>query len=204
MLEGEHGPGLGWRRATPATWDGRLATAISAIGSPPVLTIAAVAYAGSGAWPWIVAYVTIGVLLPLGYLVWLVRQGRVTDLDIQLREQRAGPMLATAGCAALAWGLLWVGSAPLSLVVLAGGLCLEALLLLAITLRWKISVHCAAAAAAAVVIGSGLGTPWTLICVALVAWSRVRLRRHTVAQTIAGSALGLGVAYVVVSLVVWA
>ena len=181
----------------PRTWDGRLAYVISQIASPPVLTIAAMALLASTlasprAWTWAGVYVMLAIVTPILYLVWLVHQGRVTDLDVQLREQRTAPLVFAVACAGLAWLVLMLGRAPVQMIVVAGGLWLQMVLIFGITLRWKISVHSAAAAGIATLAWSLAGTVLPLVIgVPLIAWARVRLRRHTVAQTIAGSVLGL-------------
>lgn len=183
----------------PRSWDGRVAYVVSQVGSPPVLTTGAVALlaaalSGLRAWLWAGAYVGFSMMTPLVYLVWLLWRGRITDLDVQLREQRMRPMLFTIACAIGAWLLLLIGAAPQPLVILAGALLIETLILFVITLRWKISVHCAAAAGAATVIWSIVGSPLPLLVgVPLIAWSRVRLHRHTLAQVVAGSILGVAV-----------
>ena len=191
----------------PRDWDGRLAYAISWIASPPVaaavaLGAAAAAQAVPGAWAWAGLYVALGIATPVVYLVWLARTGRVTDLDVQLRRQRARPLLFTLTCGALATALLALGGAPPTLTALAIALWLETALLFGITLRWKISVHCAAAASAATWVWLLTGTLWPLLVgVPLVAWSRVRLRRHTLPQTIAGALLGSAIVWSVLALV---
>jgi membrane-associated phospholipid phosphatase len=156
------------------------------------MALTASVLSGSRAWGWAGAYVVLAILLPVSYLVWLVRRGRVTDLDVQLREQRIRPMVVAVAGAGLAWGVLLLGGAPSQMVVLTGALCVQTVVVVAITLYWKISVHCTAAAGAATVIWFLLGTPFPLLIgVPLIAWSRVRLGRHTLAQTIAGTLLGL-------------
>ncbi len=180
-------------------WGGRLAYAISQVGSPPVLTATAIALNGSmlsspRAWMWAGIHILLAILAPLLYLVWLVRQGLANDLDVQLRQQRIKPMLFTVVCAGLAWLVLLLGAAPQPMVVLAGALWVQAAMIFVITLRWKVSVHCTAAAGTATVAWFLMGTPLPLLIgVLLIAWSRVRLRRHTLAQTIAGMLLGLAV-----------
>jgi membrane-associated phospholipid phosphatase len=143
---------------------------------------------------WAGMYVSLAILTPLLYLFWLVRHGRVTDLDVQLREQRMRPLLFTIACNGAAWVLLILGAAPSLMVVLAGVLWVQMSAIFAITLFWKISVHCAAAAVAATLIWSLTGTPLPLLIgVPIVAWSRVRLRRHTVPQTVGGALLGIAI-----------
>jgi len=181
-------------------WSGeRFAYVVSQVGSPPVLTsVGAAAIASvlptAGAWAWAGVYVGLAILTPLLYLVWLVRRGRVTDLDVQLRRQRTGPLVFTLACAGVAWLVLVLGAAPSPMVALGGAVLLQLAVIFAITLRWKISVHSAAAAGVSTLIWSLMGTPLPLlIAVPLIAWSRVRLGRHTVAQTVAGALLGTAV-----------
>jgi membrane-associated phospholipid phosphatase len=183
----------------PRTWDGRLAYVISQIASPPVLTIAAMALLASTlasprAWKWAGVYVMLAIVTPILYLVWLVHQGRVTDLDVQLREQRTAPLVFAVACTGLAWLVLVLGGAPVRMVVVAGGLWLQMMIIFGVTLRWKISMHSAAAAGVATLAWSLVGTALPLVIgVPLIAWARVRLHRHTVAQTIAGAVLGLSI-----------
>ena len=177
-------------------WDERLADVISQVGSPPVLVAGSMALtAGSvanpGAWLWAVTCVLIGVIPSVLYLVWLLHRGRIASLDIPFREHRIRPFVFTTGCRMVAWLVLWVGTAPLPLVLLAGILSLQTLFILLVTMRWKISVHCATASGAAVMAWSLVGV-WLpmLVGVSLIAWSRVRLRRHTMTEAMAGLLLG--------------
>jgi membrane-associated phospholipid phosphatase len=183
----------------PRAWDGRVAYVASMVFSPPVLSVivmllTASVLSGVRAWAWAGIYVFLAVLLPLLYLVWLLHRGLVTDLDVQLREQRIRPLLFTVICAGLAWVVLGLGVAPRQLVAVASALSLMTMIILSITLWWKISVHCAAVALGAAVVWALFGVVLPLVIGApLMAWARVRLRRHTVAQTIAGLLLGLTV-----------
>lgn len=189
-------PGTIDRRLTPRAWDGRLASVISNAGSPPVLASAVVGLtalklSSARAWIWGGVYVVLGVLMPFLFVVWLVKRGDITDIDVQLRKQRIQPLLATIVCNGLAWLVLALAVAPATMTVVAGALWFQAVVVLAITLRWKISVHVATAAGVTTMAWALLGTPLPLVLtVPLVAWSRVRLRRHTVLQTVAGAFLG--------------
>ena len=68
----------------------------------------------------------------------------------------------------------------------------EIFLLFAITLVWQVSVHTATTAGlvtfACLAFGP-IAACWTLL-IPLVAWARIYLRRHTLAQTLAGAFLG--------------
>jgi membrane-associated phospholipid phosphatase len=144
----------------------------------------------------------LSILTPFLYLLWLLHRGLVADLDVQRREQRTRPLIFTLACGGLAWIVLAAGRAPWLMSVLAGQLWLQTLLIFVITLYWKISVHCTTAAAVATLVWSLFGTPLPLLVgVPLIAWSRVRQRRHTLAQTIAGSLLGIAMTLVTLSLI---
>lgn len=187
-------------------WDRRVASLISNVGSPPVVmsvTVMLMAFkiAGSEAWIWGAVYVVLGVLFPFLYVVWSVMRGQITDIHIRLREQRRRPLLVTLICAGVGWLVLVVGAAPAGMTTVAATLWLQVVVIFFVTLRWKISVHTAAAAGGATLIWTLLGTalPFLLV-VPLIAWSRVRLRHHTLPQTLAGALLGSIVFFVATSL----
>lgn len=178
-------------------WGERLARWISRLGSPPLLAavtilLGAQASADRSAWLWAAFYILCAISLPAGYVLWLVQQEKVTDFDLRLREQRLGPLLVTVTSAFVAWLGLWLGSAPRLLLLLTGAAWVQLALLLVITLRWKISAHCATAAAFitfSLALFGSTAAP-LILTLPLIAWSRLRLRRHDLAQTIAGSFLG--------------
>jgi membrane-associated phospholipid phosphatase len=181
-------------------FDERLARVVSNIGSPPVTTVvASLLIAGTAAtqraWLWSGVHVTLVVVAPLAYLITLFLLGKVSDLDVQMREQRIEPFVVLLLGTVVAGVVLYLGSAPPLLVTAAWAHATEVALILGITTRWKISVHCAAAAGLAVLAYS-LGHVSALAAIPagpLVAWSRVRLGRHTLAQTLAGIGLGSAV-----------
>lgn len=189
-------------RLRPERWDERIASLISYAGSPPVLVAFTMLLSDAKAWFWSVVYLLVAVLLPVMRLVWLVKRGFITDLDVQLRKQRIGPLSYTLIFSGLAWGLLALGGAPPLMRALAAALWVLEALILIITLRWKISVHSAMAGAAAWMIWHELGLVWIpLTGVMLIVWSRLHLQRHTALQTLAGATLGATVFRVVISII---
>lgn len=190
-------PGWGIRAhldTMPAAWDGRLAFVISQVASPPMQALTGLLLVGwqlrsGSAWAWLGVLLFLAVLAPLFYVLLAIRLGQVSDLDLQSREQRTLPMLVTIGSLFLGGLVVWVAGAPPLIVLLALACGLEMVALFLITRRWKISMHSAAAAGVAVLAWRLLGTtawPFGLMVIA-VAWSRVRLQRHTVPQTILGA-----------------
>jgi hypothetical protein len=140
-------------------------------------------------------YVGLTILAPCLYIIWLVQKGVVSDFHLPKREQRLRPLLFSLATALIAWVLFQRGDVPAALRMLASVNSIQAILFLLITLRWKISLHCATAAILAELLlcyFGPLAAPFAL-SVPLIAWSRLHLRRHTLAQTIAGTTLGLAI-----------
>lgn len=185
-------------RVEPHTWDRGLASLISLVMSPPIMIITSMAVRagtveGVRLWLWVVVYAIVGAFVPLTYLYRQVRREFVSDFDLRVRTERVKPQLVTAASLCIAWGILFLGRAPGQMINLAATLFLLSVAILSITLQWKISMHCAATGAAGMVLGIVTGAYWPLVLgVVVVGWSRLRLRRHTPAQIIAGSLLGIG------------
>ena len=183
----------------PATWDRKLARIISDVISPPVVTILgalffALAIDTRPSWIWTGLYVFIVMGVPTLYIIRLVRRGLVTDFHLRVREQRLKPNLMIAGCSIAGWLLLLAGNAPYPLIVLAGIGVIQTTLLLAITTKWKISGHSMGIASFAILVWSIYGSVAfpVLFTIPLVAWARLRLKRHTLLQTVAGAVMGIG------------
>ncbi|HOT90799.1 MAG TPA: hypothetical protein PLJ78_04270 [Anaerolineae bacterium] len=202
MLEGKRSPQRAPLEAIlkPHTRGEHLAYWISQAGSPPVMGLLALILIAASltlpnVWLWVGVYVMMAMVIPMLFLIWQVRHGQVTDLDVQLREQRKGSLLVTIAGFGLSWLVMHVGGAPPTLTAMAGAGCVQWLIIFAITLRWKISAHTTSAAGVTVLILRvfGLAAAPLVVSVPLIAWSRVKLRRHTLGQTLAGILLGSGV-----------
>ncbi len=175
-----------------------LAYGISQVGSPPTmgilpLILIVTSLALPGIWLWSVVYMLLAVVAPLTFLIWQVLHGRVTDLDVHLREQRKAALLVSIAGFGAAWVALVLGHAHPFLTVLAGTGLMQWLAIFIITTRWKISIHAASATGVSLLLIRMFGSPTApfLVSIPLVAWSRIKLRHHTPAQTFAGICLGL-------------
>jgi hypothetical protein len=178
----------------------RLAYWVSQIGSPPLTGAGAALLIGftlstAMAWQWILVYISLTILAPCAYIIWLVQAGKVADFHLPNREQRIRPLLLSLSAALVTWLVFDRMQAPRLLQMLASVNGVQTALFLVITLRWKISLHCTAATIlselAFVLFGAG-AVPLTM-SIPLVAWSRVHLQRHTIGQTVAGVLLGIGI-----------
>lgn len=136
---------------------------------------------------------------PMIYILIGVRLGKFTDVDVSKRSQRTGPFIfgiisAFAGLLALSWI-----HGPKNLQTILLLTIISGILMMIITMWWKISIHASSLAGAATMLTALYGTVMlpTFVLVALVGWSRVVLRRHTLAQVIAGSCLNIALTTIV-------
>jgi membrane-associated phospholipid phosphatase len=131
-------------------------------------------------------------LVPAGYIEYERGRGTWGDRHVVDRTKRAPiflVILASIGTGAL---LMTLGHAPADILRAMIALWLMTVVLLAVNTVWKISVD-SAVASAVVTLLAVVHSPWWLPAygvTALVCWSRVALRYHTVTQTAAGATLG--------------
>ncbi len=179
---------------------GQIAYWISQIGSPPLTgTVTALligfSLATSPGWVWVLFYIALTILIPCAYITWLVYAGQAVDFHLPKREQRIRPLLLSLVTGIITWVVLYYEDAPPILQMLAAINGVQMALFLVITFYWKISLHCTAAtilAVVAIAIFGASAVPFTM-SIPIIAWSRVYLRRHTLAQTIAGIFLGIAI-----------
>ena len=139
---------------------------------------------------------------PLIYVVIGVRSGKLSDLDISRRSERAGPFLF--GIVSVSVGLLVLSltNGPRDLETALILTAISAALLMVTTLWWKISIHASSMAGAATMLTAlyGMVLLPSFLLLILVSWSRVVLRRHTVAQVVAGALLSIFLSLVILKL----
>lgn len=179
---------------------------ISDLLSPPVvwgalaLPMAARAADSLGqAMQWALVYVALVCLLPAAYIAFEVWRGRITDVHINLREQRLRPFTVSLIGTGIAWFALQLLGAPTLMPLFTLFTLLQILLMLVLTTRWKISMHSMSITSAVVTAGALYGVPTLLLfspLIALVGTARVRLRRHSLGQVIGGIAVGGGITLV--------
>ena len=182
---------------------------------PPVAFALIDAHFGAGlaevAWTFGVSLVFF-CLVPLFYVVGMIRAGRTESLEVRERHARLGPLLVGMGSYAVGALLLWrtvEGPALPVIAAFAALFPLNTALILLINTRWKISLHMTALAGFCGVLLFTALTVWRdlpadveaalevatvaplLLAVPLLMWARVRVGAHTVGQVVAGAAFGL-------------
>jgi hypothetical protein len=142
---------------------------------------------------WAVLYGLLVSLLPLGIVLYMLKTGRISDLHIHNRDERHIPYLIT-----------FVGTVIAFIVthVFGGSQLLRSLLVCNIVglaflgfinVRWLISNHTASIMLAAVFSGFVFGRTASVALtpvVGLTFLARLVLRRHTIAQLVAGLLVG--------------
>lgn len=168
------------------------------IVSPPVIFATlgyAVAWSQLPFWPgllWGSLYGLLISLLPIVYVVWLLRSGRIEDINMNRQERRL-PYLVAVVCASVAALVVYFGGGPAYLyhLTLLNVIALGAMGL--INSVWQISNHATAIVSAMWVAGAVFDR-WAAVvllplCIGVCA-ARIYLRRHTPSQIAAGAALG--------------
>ncbi|GLZ78529.1 hypothetical protein Afil01_33360 [Actinorhabdospora filicis] len=142
-------------------------------------------------WAALIAFAAAGV--PMAIVVRGVRRGTIrSGHHIGDRTERYVPMIAAVVVAGALCAVLALGGAPPPMVAVTVAMLVSAVVCLAITARWKVSVHAAVAAGSAAILTAFYGIvtgPLWLVAVA-VCWSRVRLGAHTPRQVLIGALLG--------------
>ena len=135
-------------------------------------------------------------------LIWETRTNAKFDLDVPARTERNHPLLFASVSYLIGTAALVAAHAPLLTTVLMFGYFAGTLCLFFINLYWKISIHTMGIAGPTTVLVSVFGYWGMLLGLLLppVIWSRVYLKKHTVAQAITGAILGFVLTAVALSL----
>jgi hypothetical protein len=183
-------------RLPHTTW----ARAVSNVLSPPVVwAVLAFPMAyhagkdGDRALSWALMYGLLVCLLPMIYIAWNVKRGHISDLHMQIRRQRIRPLIVTIVGTSIALGALILTGAPPLMPMFALFTLLQIALLTLITVVWQISFHAMSISGAVIAAGALYGAvPAFALAplVVLVGGARLKLRRHTLSQVIAGALVG--------------
>jgi membrane-associated phospholipid phosphatase len=139
---------------------------------------------------------------PLMYIVIGVRLGKLSDIDVSRRSERAGPFLYGIISATIGWLVLALTNGPRNLQTALIITAFSGVLMLLITFKWKISIHASSLGGAATILTALYGAVMLPLfgLVALVSWSRVALRRHTITQVVAGSLASIVISLAILKL----
>lgn len=132
-----------------------------------------------------------GAILPLSSTYYLVRKGIIPDLYASDRTTRTEPFLwAMASYLTGVTALLYV-NAPFVVTALMACYFVNAIVMLIITLYWKISIHAVGISGPITALVFELGAKMLIFFLLMlpVGWARVELKAHNKLQVAAGAIL---------------
>ena len=144
--------------------------------------------------PWAATYGFVVSLLPILFVLWLLKTGRISELHMSDTGERHLPYLIAVICGFIIYGLVALFDGPQLLKCLAVFNIVTLAILGVVNVWWLISFHATAIAAAWTIIGLVFGWPASLLVLPFVIGVvvvRLFLKRHTPAQVVAGLALGV-------------
>jgi hypothetical protein len=135
---------------------------------------------GSGALPW----------LYIRYGIW---RKRYSDKHLSVRQERLVPMMVAFACVVATFLLLLFIHASSFLLLTLIDVLVIGLIAIAITTRWKISLHLMAISGAITILILVMGFSMLILVplIPLVIWARCRINAHTFAQTLLGSLIAV-------------
>jgi hypothetical protein len=133
------------------------------------------------------------VILPIVPIVYEAWKGNV-DLDVSRRESRTKFFIFSMMCDVLAFSIYSLLGC-LIMSTLAAAYFSVTLGITIVSLRWKISVHAAGVGGPGMALIYVYGVLALLVVLvwAIVVWSRVTLKQHSVEQSLAGILLSVGI-----------
>lgn len=140
------------------------------------------------AFPSFMTATVFAALIPYFFILFLYRKGKISDLQIPSRKERLLPLLII-NLSVIAGFFILIYLKPERLLVSVYAVYLLGLPAVSlVTLFWKISFHATYITLFSFVylIVFGKWAIFTLLFIPLVGWSRIKLKRHTTAQVIAG------------------
>lgn len=176
-----------------------LAKLISVISNPVLLSIPAsyiLVFKSKEDFFYALAWTFVSILFAVllgAFVFWGVKKGVFSDFDISKRQERTPIFIFTGLLSILYLLIVFLFNGPGVLLVALGALLLGVIIADIVNRKIKASIHLAVFSSFAVVLGMLYGGIfWALLLfIPLVAWSRVRLKRHRFLETVAGTLIAL-------------
>ncbi|MER6010216.1 hypothetical protein [Streptomyces bluensis] len=145
---------------------------------------------------WAAHATVFAAVIPMAYIKYGIRSGRWNDRHVGQRERRLHLILVIMGSVALAITAMVLLDAPAQMTALVVAMLATLGAILPVTVFWKISVHTSVSAGAVAILVIGVSPWWAAAfpLVAVIGWSRIALRDHTMGQVVVGAVLGALVA----------
>ena len=171
-----------------------VASGVSMILNAPLITLATfiplIIKFGNHHTPQLFAITSFfGCVFPLTMVVLMLKKGIISDFYATNRDERFIPFMVTIGSYIMGTISLLMVEAPAAITALMACYIVNGLILLLITMKWKISIHTSGITSPVTALVYLLGTrmlPLFLFFIP-VAWARLELNAHTKFQLTAGA-----------------
>jgi hypothetical protein len=174
----------------------KLASLVSAILNAPLITLLTfipliLKYGNGDALRLFAVTSLFGCFLPLGTVVAMLKTGVISDFYATKRLERFIPFLATITSYVMGTVALVMVNAPTPITALMACYIVNGLVLLVITLKWKISIHTSGITSPVTALVYLLGTRMLPLFMLFlpVAWARLELKAHDKKQITAGAVI---------------
>ncbi len=153
----------------------------------------------SEAMKWALILIAISILPVLCVVIYLAHKEKVEGIFINIRRQRNKIYFLASICVVAGCLLLLYLGAPLVLVATFVAGLAAIVVFMCVNFLWKISLHTAFAAASVTVLTILYGSngALTAMLVPPIAWARIELEQHSLAQAVAGALLAVLIVVVV-------
>jgi membrane-associated phospholipid phosphatase len=140
---------------------------------------------------WVLISLAISVLPIFIVVIFLIHRRKLDGFFTNPREQRNVVYILAAALGAIGCGLLWYLDAPELLAVTFTAGLVSIVVFMGINYFWKISLHTAftAASVTVIIMAYGATAAWTFVFLPLMAWARIELKQHSIAQVVTGGLL---------------
>jgi len=148
---------------------------------------------------WSLILIAVSILPIFSVIIYLVRSQKLEGPFINIRKQRTKIYLLAGVCASVSCIVFhYLGAPPILVATSVAGLS-GVVVFMCVNLLWKISLHTAfvTASVTALIILYGPIVAVTVVLVPLIAWSRIELKHHSLAQVVAGALLAALIVVVV-------
>lgn len=180
-----------------------LAKAITGILNAPLITLYTFIYAiitlhPPNAYLLFLLTAIFGTVLPMGIIFYMLKKGMLKDAYASDRQTRFKPFMGAVLSYMLGLVALIATSAPDLISVLMAGYLVNTIVMMLITLRWKISIHASGIAGPATYLAYTFGIHlWPVFLLIIpVGWARLKLKAHTMSQVVVGFLLTVVITYV--------
>jgi hypothetical protein len=145
----------------------------------------------SDAIKWALILIAVSILPVLSIVIYLAHKEKIEGIFINIRRQRNKIYLLASICTVTGCLLLLYLQAPLVLIATFVTGFASIIVFMCVNFLWKISLHTAFAAASVTVLTIQYGSIGALTAMLIppIAWARIELEQHSLAQAVVGALL---------------